>query len=297
MASQDAERAANADRAIASRESPSQQEPPPPPAAAPAPPALPAPPQTVPESTTPKAAPAPAPRQKLPQLGEAFVDRFDGGELHDRWAVSDGWSNGDFTDNDWRRSQVSFGKHGLVLTMEPGPEDSSKKLASAEIRTSEFYRYGYFEVRAKLPRDPGIVVGLFTYAPRDEARRPNEIDVEILGRDTRTLEATIHENGKATHSAFTLPFDSADGFHTYGIDWRPNSVRWYVDGKLMLEQTGGAATRLVRPQQFLMSLWGSEMLKQWVGPLNLAGGPWKLEISCVAYSPSYSDQSKCSAVS
>ena len=56
--------------------------------------------------STPSVAPPPAARA-YPQMGKAFVERFDGPEIGDRWYVSDGWSNGDWMENDWRRSQVS----------------------------------------------------------------------------------------------------------------------------------------------------------------------------------------------
>lgn len=61
----------------------------------------------------------------------------------------------------------------------------------------------------KIPRDPGLVIGMFTYANRDGAARPNEIDIEILGRSPRVAELTIHENGRATSKNVTLPFDAS----------------------------------------------------------------------------------------
>lgn len=273
-------------RMIPSGEHPSQMQDPVPP-----------PPAPVPEPVKPEgpaAAPAPAAGPRLPQMGEAFVDRFDGGEIDEgRWFIADGWSNGDWMDNDWRRSQLSLDPTGLTMTMARGPEDSSKPLASGEIHSNPFYRYGYFEVRMRVPRDPGIVAGFFTYAVQEGATRPNEIDIEILGRNTRVLEATIHENGKSTHKAVRLPFDAADDFHTYAFDWQPNAVRWYADGKLIHEEKGPAAARLVRPQQINIDLWASTQLKDWLGPLNVAKAPWKLEIACVAYAPGRSDEPLC----
>lgn len=281
-------------RLIPSGEHPSQQQAPAPePEASPAPPPTPAPVPEPAKPVKPEAAPAPSAPSKLPQMGEAFVERFGSDDIDGRWYVSDGWSNGDWMDNDWRRSQLNFGGNGLAMVMGPGPEDSGKPLAGAEIRTNEFYRYGYFEVRMKVPRDPGIVTGVFTYAKQEGKAKPNEIDIEILGRDTRILEATIHENGKPTHKKIRLPFDSADGFHTYGLDWQPGVVRWYADGKMIHEERGPAAARLNRPQQFMINLWGSSKLKDWVGKFDIAKGPWSLDVACVAYAPTYRGESLC----
>lgn len=271
-------------RSIASGEHPSQQKPLP--DADPSP-DLTAPPQPVPETATSGASPAPAARAELPQIGEAFVERFRDETLSDHWYISDGWSNGDHMDNDWRRSQVGLGPNGLFLTMETAPSGHPKPLVSAEVRTLPFYRYGYFEVKMKVPRGSGLVTGVFTYAHIDGNTRSNEIDIEILGKNTRVLEATIHENGRSTLKRIALPFDSADGFHTFGIDWRPNTIVWYADGKKVHEESGPVAARVIRPQQFIIDFWGSTPLRDWVGPFDRSKAPWKLEVSCAAYSPTY----------
>lgn len=252
--------------------------------------------EPVPEVTTPEtpeAEPAPSAGPALPQIGEAFIDRFDGVELDDRWYVSDGWSNGDWMDNDWRASQIALGDHGLTMTMEQGPEDSEKPLASAEMRAKQPFRYGYFEVNMRVPKGSGLVTGVFSYAGQDNKIRPHEIDIEILGRNTRVLEATIHVNGKPTHTKIRLPFDAADGFHTYGFDWQPNLVRWYADGKLIHEERGGAASQLSRPQQFIIHFWASSQLSAWVGKLNKGNAPWQLHVACTAYAPTYAGQPLC----
>ena len=291
-------------RLIPSGEHPSQQNSPAQPnPAAPAEPVEPpasvpeARPAPVPESAKPEiplASADPIAEPQFPRIGEPFVDRFDVDQMdEERWFISDGWSNGDFMDSEWRRSQLSIGPAGLTMTMARLPEGSSKKLASAEIHTNEFFRYGYFEVRMRVPRDPGIVIGVFTYANQDGETRPHEIDIEIPGRNTRMLEATIHEDGKPTHRALRLPFDASEGFHTYGFDWQPDAVRWYADGKLIHEEKGPVVRRLTRPQQFIVHFWASDPLKHWLGPLDVTRAPWKFDIACLAYSPSYSAETPC----
>ena len=237
---------------------------------------------------TPAHAATTPPPKALGQIGKSFIERFEGPALdEDRWYVSDGWSNGDWMENDWRRSQVSVTPDGMRLTLARGPEGSDKPFASGEISTRETFRYGYFEVRMRVPRDPGLITGAFTYAPRDEGAGPNEIDIEILGRSTRRVELTIHENGRATSETIQLPFDSADGFHTFGFDWRPDAVRWYADGVMIHELAGPAAARLTRPQKIMLTQWASAQLHEWVGEFDPGRGPWTLDIACVAYAPAY----------
>ena len=239
----------------------------------------------------PKAASPPRVAEK--QMGAAFTERFAGPEMGKRWKVSDGWSNGDYMENDWRASQVTFIPEGMRITMAPPPEQSDKPLASGEIRTNEYFRYGYFEARMRAPRDPGLVIGFFTYAGRDEGKLPNEIDVEILGKNTKAVELTLHQGGDSTFKKVVLPFDAAEGFHTYGFDWQPGYVRWYIDGVMVHEETGGRVPKIVRPQQVMISLWSSKQLHEWVGELDFAGAPWKLDLSCTAYAPAYKGRQLC----
>ncbi|MCX7043042.1 MAG: family 16 glycosylhydrolase [Gammaproteobacteria bacterium] len=217
--------------------------------------ALPAP-ERLPEAT-PAPAGSAAPAIPPTPMGEPFVERFDRESISDRWFVSDGWSNGRWMSNDWRKGAVEVGNGQMALNLKPGPKGSDYELMSGEVRTHDFMRYGYFEVRMRVPRD------------------------------TRAVELTIHENGRSTTKTVTLPFDAAEGFHTYGFDWQPGYVRWYVDGVLAHQEAGPAARNLVRPQQLILNLWGSRELKAWVGPLDTKQGPWRLEFSCVAYAPTY----------
>lgn len=241
----------------------------------------------------PNADQLPPPQLRLSQMGEPFIERFRDKSLSDHWFISDGWDNGEHMDNDWQKSQLSLGPNGLALTLEKAPDGHTKPMVSAEVRTLPFYRYGYFEARVKVPKGAGVVTGIFTYAHLDGDVRSNEIDIEILGKDTRTLEATIHQNGKSSLKRVRLPFDSADGFHSLGFDWQPDAVRWYADGQLIFEETGPVVAGLVRPQQLIFDLWGSTQLKDWVGPFDQTKGPWKLEIACVAYEPAYPGRVIC----
>lgn len=245
------------------------------------------PPEAAPETVPNPATPAPAAGPALPQTGEAFVERFDRDNISDRWVIADGWSNGDWMTNDWRRTAVDVKPDLLMLQLKKGPKGSKHALQSGELQTHEKHRYGYFEIRMKVPRGAGIVTGFFTYAGQDGRVRPNEIDIEILGRNTQVAELTIHQGGKPTSTKITLPFDSADGFHTYGFDWQPGHVRWYADGKLIHQETGEAAQKLTRPQQLMINLWASHELGAWVGKLDTGKAPWRLEIACLAYQPVY----------
>jgi beta-glucanase (GH16 family) len=92
--------------------------------------------------------------------------------------------------------------------------------------------YGFFEIRAKLPRGQGLWPA-FWLLPADGSWPP-EIDVfEALGHETETVHMTAHwwEDGalQERKTSFTGP-DFADDFHTFAVEWTRNKLVWYVDG-------------------------------------------------------------------
>lgn len=250
-------------------------------------------PRPVPEPVRPEAAPAPSASVPRVHVGEAFVDGFSSPELDPGWYISDGWTNGDYMENDWRASQVAVGAGGLELKLSKGPQGSRKPLSSGEIRTQAFYRYGYFEARLRIPRGSGLIAGMFTYAARAGAVKPNEIDIEFTGRDTRRVELTIHVDGQPQHKKLALPFDAAEGFHTYAFDWQPGYVRWYIDGVMVHEIAGGPAARLNRPQQLMFNLWSTRRLAAWAGEVDVRRAHAPMQVACAAYQPSYPGRPLC----
>lgn len=119
--------------------------------------------------------------------------------------------------------------------------------------------YGRFEIRAKLPGGKGMWPAHWLYPQNrdwpmeqlmartvEEGRerqipeeRPwySEIDImEFLGHETNIIYGTLHYHsfdGKKKSSSGTLngTVDVTKDFHTYELEWDPDEIRWFVDGK------------------------------------------------------------------
>jgi beta-glucanase (GH16 family) len=202
--------------------------------------------------------------------------------------VSNGWSNGNWTDNDWRADHVTAGPGGLVMSLTPA-HGGDKPYSGGEIQSHALYRYGYFEVQTRFPRGSGIVSNLFTYAgnPHDE------IDVEVLGRKTDEVMFTIFTGGERHSKVVPLGFDAAAGYHLYAFEWTPDRIRWYVDGKLVNEVRSSDFALPQTPQRFIINLWNSSTQTDWVGPIDDKSAPWTLHVRCMAYAPSYAGRALC----
>jgi beta-glucanase (GH16 family) len=164
-----------------------------------------------------------------------YVDNFDGPVLDAAsWATLTPWrteyANGEL--GFYNSSEVTVANGELLLTSEKRPTGGREYTSG--IVTSlprQKFSYGYFEIRAKLPKGAGIWPAF--WLTNDQGF---EIDVfEMLGHQPDREYMTLHENRKIVFQhAYTGP-DFSAGYHTFGVDWQPTYVRWYVDGVLRAE--------------------------------------------------------------
>lgn len=242
------------------------------------------------EAAATGSAPVPSTEPRIVGKRASFRDQFNAFDP-DLWKISDGWRNGRWTANDWRRSQVVI-DDGLTMTLEAKPSELAE-YAGAEIQSRGRFGHGYFEVRMRAAKASGTVSGFFTYTGPPFGDPWNEIDVEILGRKPREVMFTYFRDGKKTEHRHTLDFDATEDFHTYGFDWQPEHLRWYVDGDLAHEASPAELALPNLPQKLMTSLWGSETLTSWVGPLKPEALPTTMQVACISYSKDYASRTPC----
>ncbi|MEU5312169.1 family 16 glycosylhydrolase [Streptomyces sp. NPDC021562] len=120
---------------------------------------------------------------------------------------------------------------------------------SARLNTSGKFsaRYGHVEARMKIPRGQGMWPAFWMLGDDiGSVGWPNsgEIDVmENVGFEPSTVHGTIHGPGysgsNGIGAAYSLPNGQAfaDGFHTFAVDWAPDSIKWSVDGTVYETRT------------------------------------------------------------
>lgn len=100
-------------------------------------------------------------------------------------------------------------------------------------QTSFSQPYGYFEMRAQLPAGQGFWPAFWLV--RDDGVWPPEIDVfEASSNDPEHLLGgvmTQETAGVTTGTHLTYHPNLTTGMHTYGLSWRPDMMRFYVDGR------------------------------------------------------------------
>lgn len=118
---------------------------------------------------------------------------------------------------------------------------NGKEVISARLNTKELWLYGYFEARLKLPKGKGTWPA-FWMMPANGNNWPHcgEIDImEEVGVNPNYTSSSIHCSAYnhtigTQKTAERLTPGAEDEFHVYALEWTPEYIRTYVDGKLLL---------------------------------------------------------------
>jgi beta-glucanase (GH16 family) len=145
----------------------------------------------------------------------------------------------------------------LKIVAKPAEEGAALPYTSARLNTryKADFKYGRFEMRAKLPSGQGSWPA-FWMLPTDyvygEWPKSGEIDIleavnlkvaDSEGNVEANVHGTLHYGqawpaNKSSGKAYLLPdmANPADDFHKYAIEWQEGEIRWYVDDYLFATQ-------------------------------------------------------------
>ncbi|WP_240232134.1 family 16 glycosylhydrolase [Devosia lacusdianchii] len=222
------------------------------------------------------------------QAGASFFDDFDRFDRV-RWYASDGWANGTHQNCGWADNRVKLNNGILEIGFGPG-QMAGRNYTCGEIRTRTAFKYGTYEARLKTPAGSGLNAAFFTYTGPTMKQPHDEIDFEVLARDTSKVSTGTFVNGKSglgtpgngAGRLLDLPHAADSDFIHYAFVWAPESIKFYADGELI--RTMDAPHEIpTHEQNVFFSLWGSDTLTDWMGPFEPPAAPLKMELDWFGY--------------
>lgn len=149
------------------------------------------------------------------------------------------------------------------------------------------FKYGRFEVRAKMPQGDGSHIGIwFSGANADEVGWPEcgEIDImEYVGRLPDTIHIFTHygDEGKTIVAKPTV-INPYDDFHVYAMEWDEYQIKYFIDNTQVatfdLDVAGTGSDNPFRKEQIFRL---SYSLGGWGWEVDDSTLPQKLEIDYV----------------
>lgn len=118
------------------------------------------------------------------------------------------------------------------------------KIMSARLLSTHAWKYGYFEFTAKVPSGRGTWPALWLLNDCLRHKGPEnvgwprcgEIDVmENVGFDPTNFHFSLHSQDfnfmQKNQRTRVVPCSNPFEWHTFGLDWRAESIQFYLDGK------------------------------------------------------------------
>jgi beta-glucanase (GH16 family) len=242
-------------------------------------------------------------------------DEFDGATLDPtHWKTFTGLYNTPYCFQNYTARPQNVRVEGGNLVLEARREASNgQDYTSGMVVSNDFrqpanqvhrgntsWRYGRFEMRARVPDAPGMWPA-FWMRPADGVYgawpRSGEIDIlEYNGpRSTswadRRITHDLHwwndsaPGGNASRGRNTSVSAAwLDQFHTFAVEWSPTGFRWFVDGHLTHEASGGwsapgGAGGAPFDQDFFITL--NLQVGGWAGQVDDAQLPARYEVDYI----------------
>ena len=186
----------------------------------------------------------------IPGMKLVWSDDFNypDASLDNKWIAQNG-PNTHILCSRWRENAVV--ENGILHLNNKKENRGGQEWTSASIWTKEQFQYGYFECRYKYAAATGTnnSFWMMTTGINPATGKKFEIDINE-GHYPSEMATNIHNwtdvttdpvTGKASHPSFSKSFNlSTDKainlgkeFHTYGLEWRQDSLIYYFDGKAM----------------------------------------------------------------
>jgi len=238
--------------------------------------------------------PVPGPKPSANDWQLTWSDEFDqpGAPDPSKWDYDiggGGWGNNELEYYTDRRvnSRVEGGKLIIEARKEEFKENhyTSARLVT---RGKQDFKYGRFEVSAKLPSGLGTWPAIWLLGSNGKPWPANgEIDImEHLGRNQGWIHGSVHcqkyffKNGNQKTSIVYIP-DATIAFHEYALEWYPDHMDFFVDNNKYLtvvkEGEGWEGWPFDDPEHMILNL----ALAGWGGPVTDAHLPARMEIDYV----------------
>jgi beta-glucanase (GH16 family) len=132
------------------------------------------------------------------------------------------------------RRESARGYKGRMFGFTSGMVTTGRYQSERGRRSRFAFKYGYVEVRAKVPAGKGLWPAIWLL-PSNEKSLP-EIDMmEVFGNSTNRLRLHLHylapDGTQHVPEKIVTVQKLDEDFHTYGLDWTSSALVWFLDGR------------------------------------------------------------------
>ena len=168
----------------------------------------------------------------------------------------------------WLEQNVEINGTNLLLHLSTTPA-YGKEYSAAEYRTLNTYMYGKYSVKFQASDINGTISSFFTYTGEAEGTQWDEIDIEILGKDTTKMQVNYRRDGHEHPHIIDLGFDASKAIHLYSFIFTPEYIQWYVDDVLVYQvdenHLQNQDSLPINGGKIILNFWPAVDVDEWSG--------------------------------
>lgn len=210
-----------------------------------------------------------------------FVDNFEGEKMDPtKWAHAPEWVR---KNGQWSNEEAFLdGKGQLIIQV----SERDGKYYSGAVRTRDLFEqaYGYFEIRAKLPKQEGFWDAFWLMSDGagqvgDDGRDGTEIDIFETPFADDYFQHALHWDGyeefhRSAHEVVHFP-GLYEGYHTFALEWNEKEYIFYTDGQVTWRTSAGGISQ----EPAYMKITAE--VGDWAGDIKRATLPAQMEVDYV----------------
>ena len=178
------------------------------------------------------------------KLKLVWSDEFNYSGLPDstKWSYDTGgrgWGNNElqfYTSNRIENARVESGNLIIEARKEKW-EDNNYTSARLITKGKGDWKYGRFEVKARIPKGVGSWPAIWMLASTNPLQWPDDGEIDIMehvGYDQGKIHASIHTKDynhviNTQKTAIVDVPDCSEQFHVYALDWTKDSIKIFID--------------------------------------------------------------------
>ncbi|MCJ1280985.1 hypothetical protein MMC26_000303 [Xylographa opegraphella] len=145
------------------------------------------------------------------------------------------------------------------------------------LASTSYVWYGNVKATLKTSRTAGVVTAFILLSDVKD-----EIDFEFIGTDLNTAQSNFYFQGVTnyTNEVNISVTDTFGTYHTYEVDWTPDTLTWLIDGTphrtLSRNTTWNATSNQYQypqtPARIQLSLWPAGLSSNGLGTVQWSGG-------------------------
>lgn len=253
--------------------------------------------------------------QRQRNMGEPFRTVFGlTGQLPEWW-IAEYDHQETWMQTAWRKSNVAFSPVGVEIALHAAADQNlvpledfredpatfieagltTKPFLSGQIQRRGWYGYGRYEIILQPAKGEGLISAFYIYTGPHFGDTHEELDIEVLGQDTRKVHLNRYRDGQPMEEPVTVDvgLDTSEHPQLFAFEWHEDGITWYMND-IELFRIDDPSEVPLPPAKIYFDLWtGGAKQANWAGEAEADATGYAV-VQCASFVAQNTSSPQCS---